>query len=136
MENEDECGETMLSINVPQPARSAPASCAPSCPSCIARAAASSSIGRSSAALLTHPANQQPCNMSPDLPDGQLMRYFLERQKQNEGGQNVVIEWRQLAAVVDRILFWIFCIITCVSSALFLLIIPGFNRGWFSPKQT
>jgi len=74
--------------------------------------------------------------MSPDLPDGQLMRYFLERQKQNEGGQNVVIEWRQLAAVVDRILFWIFCIITCVSSALFLLIIPGFNRGWFSPKQT
>lgn len=64
------------------------------------------------------------------------MRYLLDRQKYSEVGQAVVIEWRQVAAAVDRILFWVFCIMTCVSSALFLLIIPGYNRGWFTPKQS
>ena len=72
-------------------------------------------------------------NISTDQES--LMRYFMDRQKFSDDGQAVVIEWRQLAAAVDRILFWVFCVMTCVSSALFLLIIPGYNRGWFTATK-
>lgn len=78
---------------------------------------------------------QPPCSFNMSTDQDSMMRYFLDRQKFTEDGQAVVIEWRQLAAAVDRILFWVFCIMTCVSSALFLIIIPGYNRGWFSPKS-
>lgn len=79
---------------------------------------------------------QQNSNFNVSTDQDSIVRYFLDRQKYTEDGQSVVIEWRQVAAVVDRILFWIFCVLTCVSSALFLLIIPGFNRGWFSLSKS
>lgn len=75
------------------------------------------------------------CSFNVSTDQDSLMRYFIDRQKFSDDGQAVVIEWRQLAAAVDRILFWVFCVMTCVSSALFLLIIPGYNRGWFTSRQ-
>ena len=80
-------------------------------------------------------ATSNSCQFNVSTDQESLVRHFIDRQKFTEVGQAVVIEWRQLAAAVDRILFWVFCIITCVSSALFLLIIPGYNRGWFSRGQ-
>ena len=93
------------------------------CPSC--RLASCSGIGKGRA--------QSNFNISTDQES--LVRHFIDRQKSTDVGQAVVIEWRQVAAVVDRILFWVFCVMTSVSSALFLLIIPGYNRGWFTPKS-
>ena len=78
-----------------------------------------------------HP-QQQDSSFNVSKDQDSIVRYFIDRQKYIEDGQSVVFEWRQVAAIVDRILFWIFCVLTCVSSALFLLIIPGFNRGWFT----
>lgn len=79
-----------------------------------------------------HQNQQQSNNFNVSTDQDSIVRYFLDRQRYAEDGQSVVVEWRQVAAVVDRILFWIFCVLTCISSALFLLIIPGYNRGWFS----
>ena len=126
---DEEFGDTMLSISVPPPP---PLACQSQsgdpCPCCR-------SSGR-----ISYPPPPSPFNLHPTAPpppdtDAVMMRYILDRQKCTEAGQAVVIEWRQLAALVDRILFWVFCVVTCVSSFLFLLIIPGWNRGWFSPKQ-
>ncbi|GIZ04007.1 uncharacterized protein CEXT_456721 [Caerostris extrusa] len=41
----------------------------------------------------------------------------------------VVDEWRQMALVIDRILFWIFFVVTLVSSLSFLVIVPLHRRG-------
>ena len=91
-------------------------------------------IAASAASAARHPQQQQqPLDGVSDNED--LVLYFLERQRMTETGQIVVSEWRQVAAAVDRILFWVFCVITCVSSALFLLIIPGINRGWFTSSS-
>ena len=133
-ESEDDYGEAMLSISVPSPSvlhpsmhgvgESTPES-GGTCQSCRRNAASGSGCNKT-----IYPPF--PFNTSADQEI--MMRYFLDRQKFTEDGQAVVIEWRQLAATVDRILFWVFCIMTCVSSALFLIIIPGYNRGWFNPK--
>ena len=101
------------------------------------RETTTSTVAASSLHVLPPPSMQSAssCQFNVSTDQESLVRYFIDRQKFTEVGQAVVIEWRQLAAAVDRILFWVFCVITCVSSALFLLIIPGYNRGWFSPKQ-
>lgn len=137
-ESEDDYGEARLSVSVPTPSLPHPTLSMPSvgdtamesgglCPSCRR----TSGLGGSGGTKPIHPA--YTFNMSTNDPDN-MMRYFLDRQKFTEEGQAVVIEWRQLAATVDRILFWVFCVMTSVSSALFLIIIPGYNRGWFNPK--
>ena len=81
-----------------------------------------------------HAAGGEACQFNVSSDQESLARYFLDRQKFIERNQAVVVEWRQIAAAVDRILFWIFCFITSVSSALFLVVIPGLNRGWFDQK--
>ena len=88
-----------------------------------------------SAASAARPQQQQQQQLDGVSDNEDLVLYFLERQRMTETGQIVVSEWRQVAAAVDRILFWVFCVITCVSSALFLLIIPGINRGWFTSSS-
>ena len=136
-ESEDDYGEAMLSISVPPSSHLHSTLPVPGigdtamdsggiCQTCRR----TTGIGGSGCNKPIHPP--YAFNMSSDQDT--MMRYFLDRQKFTEDGQAVVIEWRQLAATVDRILFWVFCIMTSVSSALFLIIIPGYNRGWFNPK--
>nr|CAH0113586.1 unnamed protein product [Daphnia galeata] len=136
-ESEDDYGEAMLSISVPPSGLLHSTLPVPGtgdtamdsgglCQTCRR----SAGMGGTGCNKPIHPP--YAFNMSNDQDS--MMRYFLDRQKFTEDGQAVVIEWRQLAATVDRILFWVFCIMTSVSSALFLIIIPGYNRGWFNPK--
>ena len=137
-ESEDDYVEAMLSVSAPGsgnvlpgfPANGGEAETTMGgCPSCRVRLLAPA--GSPSAAMKTGPH----CSFNVSTDQESLVRYFMDRQKFSDDGQAVVIEWRQLAAAVDRILFWVFCVMTCVSSALFLLIIPGYNRGWFTSKQ-
>ncbi|KZS09125.1 Acetylcholine receptor protein alpha [Daphnia magna] len=139
-ESEDDYGEARLSISVPTSSLPHPTLSMPSvgdtalesgglCQSCRR----TGGVGGPGCAKTIHPPYAFNMSTSNNDPDN-MMRYFLDRQKFTEEGQAVVIEWRQLAATVDRILFWVFCVMTSVSSALFLIIIPGYNRGWFNPK--
>lgn len=57
------------------------------------------------------------------------LRYILQRQEQEDHRIRVVNEWRQIALVIDRILFWIFFVVTVVSSLSFLVIVPLHRRG-------
>lgn len=139
-ESEDDYGEARLSISMPTSSLPHPTLSMPSvgdtalesgglCQSCRR----TGGVGGPGCAKTIHPPYAFNMSTSNNDPDN-MMRYFLDRQKFTEEGQAVVIEWRQLAATVDRILFWVFCVMTSVSSALFLIIIPGYNRGWFNPK--
>ncbi|GIX82476.1 uncharacterized protein CDAR_122141 [Caerostris darwini] len=57
------------------------------------------------------------------------LQYLLYRQEQEDYRIRVVDEWRQMALVIDRILFWIFFVVTLVSSLSFLVIVPLHRRG-------
>ncbi|GFQ94997.1 neuronal acetylcholine receptor subunit alpha-6 [Trichonephila clavata] len=57
------------------------------------------------------------------------LQYLLYRQEQEDYRVRVVNEWRQMALVIDRILFWIFFVVTVVSSLSFLVIVPLHRRG-------
>lgn len=59
------------------------------------------------------------------------LRYLLAKQELEDQGIRVVNEWRQIAVVVDRFLFWIFFLGTAISSACFLLIVPMGRRGFY-----
>ncbi|EFO23786.1 hypothetical protein LOAG_04698 [Loa loa] len=53
-----------------------------------------------------------------------LLQTFLKRQETNELYQMLTSEWRQVAHVVDRLLFWIFLICTVMITVILLVIIP------------
>ncbi|KAF8766772.1 Neuronal acetylcholine receptor subunit like protein [Argiope bruennichi] len=57
------------------------------------------------------------------------LQYLLYRQEQEDHRIRVIDEWRQMALVIDRILFWIFFVVTVVSSLSFLVIVPLHRRG-------
>jgi hypothetical protein len=60
----------------------------------------------------------------------QILRYLLWRQEIEDQHNRMVHEWRLLALVVDKVLFWVFLIVTFVSSLSFLVIIPIQRRGF------
>ncbi|XP_054152689.1 neuronal acetylcholine receptor subunit alpha-10-like [Oppia nitens] len=59
-----------------------------------------------------------------------MCRYMLWKSELKAGDSAVIHEWRLLALFVDRILFWIFFIITFCSSVMFLVVIPIQQRGF------
>ncbi|EFX90116.1 hypothetical protein DAPPUDRAFT_309944 [Daphnia pulex] len=136
-ESEDDYGEAMLSISVPPPGLLHSTLPVPGMGDTAMESGGLCQTCRRTAGLSGTGCNKpihSPYAFNVSNDQDSMMRYFLDRQKFTEDGQAVVIEWRQLAATVDRILFWVFCVMTSVSSALFLIIIPGYNRGWFNPK--
>lgn len=57
------------------------------------------------------------------------LRYLLEKQEREERLTRTVNEWRQIALIIDRALFWFFLVITAASSFCFLVVIPVQRRG-------
>uniref|UniRef100_A0A1I8EBD2 Uncharacterized protein n=1 Tax=Wuchereria bancrofti TaxID=6293 RepID=A0A1I8EBD2_WUCBA len=53
-----------------------------------------------------------------------LLQTFLKRQETNELYQMLTSEWRQVAHVIDRLLFWVFLICTLIITVILLVIIP------------
>ncbi|MCP9260160.1 hypothetical protein DINM_003342 [Dirofilaria immitis] len=53
-----------------------------------------------------------------------ILQTFLKRQETNELYQMLASEWRQVAYVIDRLLFWIFFVCTVVITVILLVIIP------------
>ncbi|CAN7992835.1 unnamed protein product, partial [Ixodes hexagonus] len=58
------------------------------------------------------------------------LRYLLEKQEREDRTTRTVNEWRQMALVIDRVLFWIFLVMTVMSSLTFLVFIPIQRRGY------
>ncbi|VDN82010.1 unnamed protein product [Brugia pahangi] len=53
-----------------------------------------------------------------------LLQTFLKRQETNELYQMLTSEWRQVAHVIDRLLFWVFLTCTLMITVILLVIIP------------
>ncbi len=65
-------------------------------------------------------------NRSSQLHD-QLLRtlqVLIARQEHDDECQAMANEWRQLAQVIDRLLFWLFLVSTVVITLMLLIIIP------------
>ncbi|CAF1257439.1 unnamed protein product [Adineta ricciae] len=61
------------------------------------------------------------------------LKYLLNKQKLDEERSEIVNEWKLMALIMDRLLFWLFTIFTILSTALCLTIIPILkNAGYIS----
>ena len=52
------------------------------------------------------------------------LRRIVARYDSDDSAEHLLNEWRRLAVVVDRILFWIFLVATVGSTVLILVVIP------------
>lgn len=52
------------------------------------------------------------------------LRRITARYDSDDAAAQVVYEWRRLAAVVDKIFFWVFLVATVGSTLLTLVVIP------------
>ena len=52
------------------------------------------------------------------------LKSYLQRQRFHNLNHNLQNEWKLIARIVDRLLFWIFTFITFLSSILLLVIVP------------
>ncbi|UYV77420.1 hypothetical protein LAZ67_15000962 [Cordylochernes scorpioides] len=59
------------------------------------------------------------------------LRYLLARQEIEDHHLRLTNEWRQVATVIDRFLFWVFLVVTAVSSLSFLVLVPLQRRALY-----
>ena len=52
------------------------------------------------------------------------LKSYLKRQQIHHVNKNLQNEWKLIALIVDRLLFWIFTFITLVSSIVLLVVVP------------
>ena len=92
--------------------------------------------------MMDHPhphlhATQPSCPVTADTfiePEDDLfrvLRILLEKEDQQNKDDQIRREWRLLAEIIDRWLFWGFFLITTISTAIFILILPYSKRGKF-----
>ena len=65
-----------------------------------------------------------------------VLRILLEKEDQQNKDDQIRREWRLLAEIIDKWLFWAFFIITTLSTAIFIVILPYGKRGKFFWKRT
>ncbi|CAG2232960.1 CHRNN [Mytilus edulis] len=52
------------------------------------------------------------------------MKYLVSKSDDNDVEEDIVSEWKQVALVVDRLLFWTFLLITIFSTLIILVFVP------------
>ncbi|CAJ0594458.1 unnamed protein product [Cylicocyclus nassatus] len=57
------------------------------------------------------------------------LQILMKRQENEDAGERAAGEWRQVAQVLDRLLFWIFLSLTVTITTVLLLIIPAIHRS-------
>jgi len=62
------------------------------------------------------------------------IKLLVGKQEDIEAQNVMVAEWRLVAQVVDKVLFWVFTTVTIVSSLLFLIVLPMYKRSWYGPS--
>jgi len=60
-----------------------------------------------------------------------VLRVLLEKEDQQNKDDQIRREWRLLAEIIDKWLFWSFFLITTLSTAIFIVILPYGKRGKF-----
>ena len=57
-----------------------------------------------------------------------VIKSLLEKEEKQSTDDQIRKEWRQLAILVDRCLFWAFLVVTLTSTLMFIVVLPGINR--------
>lgn len=55
------------------------------------------------------------------------LKVLVVKSDAEDAEMEVVEEWKQVALVIDRLFFWMFLVITVVSSVIILVIVPSFK---------
>ena len=62
------------------------------------------------------------------------LKEYLKKEDSNRVNSNLQNEWKLVALIVDRVLFWLFSVLTVVSTVILLLILPILkNRELIKP---
>ncbi|CAF0938516.1 unnamed protein product [Rotaria sordida] len=61
------------------------------------------------------------------------LKHLMDKQKHEEDRNEIINEWKLMALIMDRLLFWLFASLTILSTVLCLIIIPCLkNAGYIS----
>jgi hypothetical protein len=63
----------------------------------------------------------------------QHLKYLINKQKHEEDRNEVINEWKLMALIMDRLLFWLFTFFTVISTVLCLIIIPFLKNAGYIP---
>lgn len=73
-----------------------------------------------------NPNNSRCCRQKTQLQDEILktLQVLISRQELDDECEEISNEWRQVAQVIDRLLFWVFLVATVAITLVLLIIIP------------
>ncbi len=87
----------------------------------------------SSSSIVTNPHSQNPLVNSNMFLLEKHLKYLMNKQKQEEDRNEIINEWKLMALIMDRLLFWLFTFFTVFSTVVCLTIIPLLkNAGYIS----
>ena len=55
------------------------------------------------------------------------LRFMMQKSDGEDAENDIVDEWKQVALVVDRLFFWLFLLLTILSTILLLVVVPAFK---------
>jgi hypothetical protein len=61
------------------------------------------------------------------------LKHLINKQKREEDRNEVINEWKLMALIMDRLLFWLFAFFTVLGSVLCLIIIPFLKNSGYIP---
>ena len=61
------------------------------------------------------------------------LKHLIEKQKNEEERNELINEWKLMALIMDRLLFWLFTFFTVLSTVLCLIIIPCLKNAGYIP---
>ena len=61
------------------------------------------------------------------------LKHLIDKQKHDEGRNEMINEWKLMALIMDRLLFWLFASLTTIGTLFCLILIPYLkNAGYIS----
>jgi len=61
------------------------------------------------------------------------LKHLINKQKHEEDRNEIINEWKLMALIMDRLLFWLFASLTILSTVLCLIIIPCLKNAGYIP---
>ena len=61
------------------------------------------------------------------------LKRLIDKQKLEEERNEIINEWKLMALIMDRLLFWLFTFFTVLSTVLCLVIIPFLKNAGYIP---
>ncbi|TRY67124.1 hypothetical protein TCAL_13125 [Tigriopus californicus] len=67
--------------------------------------------------------------LDSDMDINKIIAMMADKQREDDQINEILKDWKMLAQKIDYFLFWVFLIITFLTSFLFIFVLPYHNRG-------